>query len=338
MDFVELLADKITYIYGRPGAGKTVFAMGVAARLASLGKKVVWVTFSERKELVERHWQSFGQLGDQVAIYDLPNVSQYRETLFGQVADLAYRERADALFVDGVGAMVYDDTSASSVAKMGMSTVVGVDVPPDNPLAQVADVVLKLDVVFRSYAAIRRVTVVKTRGMTLGRPVYYLAMSARGPVVVKERHEEDGEAVWRPAPGRLRELLGEVPLGSQIALYGAPSLKAMTALVDDGEAVAYVHLPWQAALFSRAHVRRVGLYEHMKLEHYVEPPDRPYVVVLDADHLVPWFRRFRSPRAVWVDIYVERPRGIYEYVVKVEGGRARVERSLVPPAAPELAA
>lgn len=336
VDFVELLNERITYIYGRPGAGRTAFAVGVAVQLVSRRKKVVWVTFNERRELVERQWQAFGRLGDAVAIYDLPRVSQYRETLFGQVVDLAYREKADALFVDGVSAMIYDDISASSVTKMGIGTVVGIDVPPDNPLAQVADVVLKMDVAFTSYAAIRKITVVKTRGMSVEKPVYYIAMSPRGPVVVKERHEEAGEAVWRPAPGRLRELLGEVPLGSQIALYGASSTKAMTALVDDDEALAYIHMPYQAVLFSRARVRRVSIYEHMRLESYVEPPGKPYVVTLDADYLAPWFRRFRSWNAIWVDIYAERPRGLYDYVVKVQGGGAVVERSLMPPVVSEL--
>ncbi|WP_245218372.1 hypothetical protein [Pyrobaculum islandicum] len=59
-------------------------------------------------------WKSFGWRVEDVVVYDYPYVPQYKETLFNQVMDLAYREKADVFIIDDVDAVVFDRATADA--------------------------------------------------------------------------------------------------------------------------------------------------------------------------------------------------------------------------------
>jgi KaiC/GvpD/RAD55 family RecA-like ATPase len=75
---------------------------------------VLWITFNEGRDTLYKTWKSFGWRPEEALVYDFPFVPQYRETLFNQVVDLAYKEKAKVFVIDGVEAIVFDRVSATA--------------------------------------------------------------------------------------------------------------------------------------------------------------------------------------------------------------------------------
>jgi len=97
----------VAFVYGPSGAGKTVLISKVSFNFAKEGRRVLWVTFNEGRDTLHETWRSFGWKAEEIVVYDYPFVPQYRETLFNQVVDLAYKERAEVFVIDGVEAIVF---------------------------------------------------------------------------------------------------------------------------------------------------------------------------------------------------------------------------------------
>lgn len=329
MDFRHIFAERVSFVYGASGTGKTVLISKVAFDFAKAGRRVVWVTFNERRDTLHEMWKSFGWRVEDVVVYDYPYVPQYKETLFNQVMDLAYREKADVFIIDGVNAVVFDRTTADALAKTGLYSVIGIE-NKYNPLADVADVIVKLEAKYVDYATIRRVKILKARGLEVVKPVYYMAILSTGPVILTNEVTPSSEHKYVTPPGLISHFVKEVPLGAQIAVYG-PLQSLSAAVVDSPNAIAYVHKPYQLAFFKKAKPRLVSLMEHMRLEHYAQKVLSTYVITLDAENIQRWFRSFRGPRAVWVDIYTSVPRpSEYDYIFYVDREKIRVEHSPEP--------
>lgn len=329
MDLKQLFDNKVSYVYGPSGAGKTILVSKAAFEFAKEGAKVVWITFNEGRDSLYETWQSFGWNPRDVAVFDFPYIPQYRETLFNQVVDLAYKEKADIFIVDGVDAVVIDRATADAFAKMGLRSIIGIETRY-NPLADIADVIIKLRAVNTDYATIRRVEIQKARGVSIKKPVWYMAILPNGPVLLSNERSYPLESSRVPAPGLLAQLLSDVPLGAQIAVYGH-SQWITAAVVDTLNAVAYVHKSYQMQFFKKAKTRLVSIYEHRRLEHYAERVISRYIITLDAEYVPRRYRDFRSTSAVWVDLYTAPPNQLeYDYVIYVDDNVARVEFSRTP--------
>jgi len=329
VDLKRLFAERAALVYGPSGAGKTVLISKVAFDFAKEGRKVMWVTFNEGRDTLHETWRGFGWRPEEIVVYDFPFVPQYRETLFNQVVDLAYRERAEVFVIDGVEAMVFDHASADALTKIGLFSIIGIEARY-NPLGGIADVIIKIEARYTNYAAIRRVKIQKARGLEVLKPIYYLAILPTGPVLLSDEHVPSIEQRHVSPPGLLAHLVKEVPLGSQIAVYG-PYQRLSAAVVDSHNSVAYVHKPLQLGFFKKAKTRLVSPMEHMRLEHYAQKTLSQYVITLDAEQIPKWFRRFRDTKAVWVDIYTTPPHAAsYDYVFYVDRDKIRVEHSPEP--------
>lgn|GEM_PF-743974 len=329
MDLKRLFAERAALVYGPSGAGKTVLISKVAFDFAKEGKRVLWITFNEGRDTLQETWRSFGWRPEEIVVYDFPFVPQYRETLFNQVVDLAYKERAEVFVVDGVEAMVFDRASADALTKIGLFSIIGIEAKY-NPLGDIADVIIKMEAKYTTYAAIRRLKIQKARGLEVSKPIYYLAMLPTGPVLLSDEHVPSGEHRHVPPPGLLAHLVKEVPQGTQIAVYG-PHQRLSAAVVDSHNSVAYVHKPHQLEFFRKAETHVVSPMEHMRLEHYAQKIISQYIITLDAEQIPRWLRRFREPKAVWVDIYTTPPDATsYDYVFYVDRGKIRVEHSPEP--------
>lgn len=268
MDLKRLFAERAALVYGPSGAGKTVLISKVAFDFAKEGKRVLWITFNEGRDTLQETWRSFGWRPEEIVVYDFPFVPQYRETLFNQVVDLAYKERAEVFVVDGVEAMVFDRASADALTKIGLFSIIGIEAKY-NPLGDIADVIIKMEAKYTTYAAIRRLKIQKARGLEVSKPIYYLAMLPTGPVLLSDEHVPSGEHRHVPPPGLLAHLVKEVPQGTQIAVYG-PHQRLSAAVVDSHNSVAYVHKPHQLEFFRKAETHVVSPMEHMRLEHYAQ--------------------------------------------------------------------
>jgi len=335
VELKQLFDGKVSFIYGASGTGKTILVSKVAMELAKEGRRVVWVTFNEGRDTLFNTWSSFGWDPRLVAVFDYPYVPQYKETLFNQVIDLAYKEKAEVFIVDGVEAIVFDRATADAFTKMGIHTIVGIETR-HNPMADIADVIIKLTARYTSYATIRRVEIQKARGIRVEKPVYYMAILHSGPVLLSDEHAVAAEQAKVPAPGHLASLIKEVPLGVNIALYG-PHQRLTAAVVDAPNAIAYVHKPYQLGFFKRARPRLVSIYAHRRLEHYAEKVLSRYIITLDAELIPRAYRRFRSPNAVWIDIYTSPPTNAdYDYVFYVDRNKIRVDHSPEPLESQEL--
>lgn len=329
MDFTELFGDKVAFIYGPSGAGKTVLVSKAAFEFAREGRRVLWVSFNESRDRLTQTWKAFGWNPDAILIYDYPFVPQYRETLFNQVIDLAYKEKADVFILDGIDVIVTDGASADALTKMALYSVIGIEAHY-NPLGDIADVILRLKAKYTDTATIRRVEVQKARGLAVDSPVFYMAILPNGPHLLTPSETMPADIKTVPVPGMLRGHIGEVYLGTQIAIYGATQ-KAAAELVDDPAAVAYVHKPHQLHFFKKAKARVVPLAEHKKLEFYAQRILTKYVITLDAEKIPRWFKKFRQHNAVWIDIYTSPPLHLdYDYVLYTDGQRIKLEQ------APEL--
>ncbi|MEM1837160.1 MAG: RAD55 family ATPase [Pyrobaculum sp.] len=329
MDLRSIFEERITFVYGKSGAGKTLFVSKIAFDFVKEGKKVVWVSFNESKDTLYAMWKSFGWRPESIAVFDYPYMPQYRETLFNQVVDLGYRERAEVFIIDGIEAIVFDRASADALTKLGFHAVVGIETHY-NPLGDIADVIIKLDARYKKYAVVRKITIVKARGLEIARPIYYFAILPTGPVVVSTEPGVEYEVQQTVPPGLLSLLLPRVALGTQIAVYG-PYQKISAAVVDTPNAVVYVHKPYQLEFFKKAKAILVSPFEHLKIEHYLERTLAKYIITLDAEYLTQWARRFRHNKAVWVDIYTKPPDVLgYDYVFYVDREKLRVEHSPEP--------
>jgi hypothetical protein len=331
----RVFAEKVAFVYGPSGAGKTVLISKVAFDFAKEGRRVLWVTFNEGRDTLHETWRSFGWKAEEIVVYDYPFVPQYRETLFNQVVDLAYKERAEVFVIDGVEAIVFDRASADALTKIGLLSVIGIEAKY-NPLGDISDVIIKMEARYTNYAAIRRIKIQKARGLEVPKPIYYLAILPTGPVLLSDEHVPSAEQRHVPPPGLLAHLVKEVPLGSQIALYG-PYQRLSAAVVDSPNSIAYIHKHYQLGFFKRAKPRLVSLFEHRRLEHYAQRILSQYVITLDAEQVPKWFRSFRDQRAVWVDIYTTPPDVAgYDYVFYVDKEKIRIEHSPEPPPQIEL--
>ncbi|ACB39588.1 RAD55 family ATPase [Pyrobaculum neutrophilum] len=329
MDLRRVFAERVSFVYGASGSGKTVLVSKVAFDFAKEGRRVVWVTFNEGKDTLYETWKSFGWRAEDVVVFDYPFVPQYRETLFNQVVDLAYKERADVFVVDGIEAIVFDRASADALTKIGLYSVIGIEAKY-NPLADIADVIVKMEARYTDHGTIRRIKIEKARGIEVLKPIYYLAILPTGPVVLTNEFTPTAEVRTVPPPGLLGHLVREIPLGAQIAVYG-PHQRLTAAVVDSLNAVAYVHKPHQLGYFKKARPRLVSLAEHRRLEHYAQKVVSTYVITLDAEEVPRWFRKFREPRHVWIDVYTSVPDLTgYDYVFYVDVEKIRVERSPDP--------
>jgi len=335
VELKRLFDERVSFVYGPSGAGKTVLVSRAAFELAKEGLRVVWVSFNEGKESLHNTWTSFGWDPRQISVFDYPYVPQYKETLFNQVIDLAYREKADVFIVDGVEAIVFDRATADAFVKMGIRTIVGIEARY-NPMGDIADVIVRLTAKYTSHATIRRVEIRKARGVGVTTPVYYMAILPSGPVLLTDEQTPTLEEKRIPPPGLLANIVREVPLGTQIALYG-PYQRISATVVDAPNSIAYVHRPYQWTYFKKAKPKLVSIYEHRRLEHYAEKLLSRYVITLDAELVPRAYRRFRSRNAVWVDIYTAPPNpSEYDYVLYVDSRRIKVEHSPEPVETPEL--
>lgn len=330
-----MFEERVVFVYGPSGSGKTIFVSKIAFDFVKEGRRVVWVSFNESKDTLYSMWRGFGWNPDYISVFDYPFVPQYRETLFNQVVDLAYREKAEVFIVDGVDAIVFDRASADALTKVGLHSIVGIETRY-NPLGDIADVIIKLDATYKHYGVVRKATIVKARGAEVPRPVFYVAILPSGPVVVPASHDPAAEVHYVAAPGALAALVPQVALGSQIAVYG-PFQRISAAAVDSPEAVAYVHRPYQLTYFKKAKPRLVSPLEHLRVEHYAQRTTAKYIVTLDAEYLTRWARRLRHGRAVWVDIYTKPPDPFhYDYVFYIDKEKIRVEHSPEPVERAEL--
>jgi KaiC/GvpD/RAD55 family RecA-like ATPase len=50
VDLKRVFAEKVAFVYGPSGAGKTVFISKVAFDFAKEGRRVLWVTFNEGRD------------------------------------------------------------------------------------------------------------------------------------------------------------------------------------------------------------------------------------------------------------------------------------------------
>ncbi|MEM1616345.1 MAG: RAD55 family ATPase [Pyrobaculum sp.] len=333
MELASLFADRVSFVYGPSGSGKTVLVSSLAHHFAKEGRKVVWISFNESKDTIVETWKAFGWASDIISIFDFPFVPQYRDTLFNQVLDLAYREKADVMVIDGVDAVVTDRAAADAVAKVGFS-VIGIE-SNFNPLGDIADTILRLSARYTTYGVIRRVIIQKARGREVQTPLLYLAILPTGPVLLSP-HSPPTEPKTAQAPGLLAQLVQEVYAGTQIAVYG-PYQGLSAYVIDTYNAVAYVHKHRQVHFFKKAKTRLVPMLEHMRLEHYAQKQPGRYVITLDAEHIPRRFKRFRSQDYVWVDVYTTAPPlSDYDYVFYVDGRRVRAEYSYTPLAQAEI--
>jgi len=334
MDLKRIFAERIGFVYGPSGSGKTVLVSEIVRQFADEGRRVVWISFNESRDVLVGMWKSFGWDVGRIAVYDFPFVPQYRETLFNQVVGLAYKEKAEVLVVDGVDAIVSDRATADALSKVGLYSTIGIDTKY-NPLADIADTIVRTSIKFIQSAAIRRLEIVKARGMEVATPVYYLAILPQGPVLLSRhpRHEPTHKIA---APGHLANLVGEIYKGVQIALYG-PYQGVSAQVVDVAGAVAYVHKPYQRDFFKRARTHLVSPQEHLRLEHYAVKHDADYVIVLGAEKVPKFFREFRQPDVVWIDVYTTPPpMSDYDYVFYISHETIRLEKSPAPTAVVEL--
>jgi RecA-superfamily ATPases implicated in signal transduction len=327
VDLRQLFGGKIAFVYGPSGAGKTILISKAAFEFVQEGRRVLWVTFNEGRDTLQETWKSFGWNPEEVLVYDFPFVPQYRETLFNQVVDIAYKERAEVFIIDGVEAIVFDRASADALTKIGIYSVIGIE-SKYNPLGDIADVIIKSGDEVHRLCNLRRVKIQKARGVNVPRPVYYMAILSTGPVLLSNEHLPADTQV-RP-PGFLAYFIREIPLGTQIAVYG-PYQRLSATVVDEADSVAYVHRLYQLGFFKRAKPRLVSHLEHLRLEHYALKTPSRYIITLDAEHIPRWFRRFRGNEAVWIDIYTTPPDAAgYDYVFYVDTERMRVVHSPEP--------
>jgi len=335
VDLKRFFAEKVAFVYGPSGSGKTILISKVAFEFAKEGRRVLWITFNEGRDTLYERWKSFGWRPEEVLVYDFPFVPQYRETLFNQVVDLAYKEKAEVFVIDGVEAIVFDRASADALTKVGLFSVVGIEARY-NPLGDIADVIIKMEAKYKDYATIRRMKIQKARGVEVQKPIYYVAVLPTGPVVLTNEQAPLAEYKYVPPPGLLTHFVKEVPLGSQIAVYG-PYQRLSAAVVDSPNSIAYIHKHYQLGFFKSAKPRLVSLFEHRRLEHYAQRILSQYVITLDAEQVPKWFRSFRDQRAVWVDIYTTPPDVAgYDYVFYVDKEKIRIEHSPEPPPQIEL--
>ncbi|MEZ0318701.1 MAG: RAD55 family ATPase [Pyrobaculum sp.] len=333
MELANLFVDRVSFVYGPSGSGKTILVSSLAFHFAKEGRKVVWISFYESKETVIETWKAFGWASDKVLIFDFPFVPQYRETLFNQVIDLAYREKAEVLVIDGTDAIITDRAAADAVAKVGVS-VIGIETN-FNPLGDVADTILRLSTKYTSSGVIRRVVIQKARGKEVQIQLLYLAILPTGPVLLSPL-SPPAEPKIAQAPGLLARFVQEMYAGTQIAVYG-PYQALSAYVVDTYNAVAYVHKHRQVHFFKKAKTKLVSMLEHMRLEHYAQRQPGKYVITLDGEHIPRSFKRFRSQDYIWIDIYTTTPPlSDYDYVFYVDVKKVRAEHSHIPLAQAEI--
>jgi len=171
--------------------------------------------------------------------------------------DLAYKERAEVFVIDGVETIAFDRASADALTKIGLFSITGIEAKY-NPLGDISDVIIKIEARYTNYAAIRRVKIQKARGLEVPKPIYYLAILPTGPVLLRDEHVPSAEQRHVPPPGLLAHLVKEVPLGSQIALYG-PHQRLSAAVMDSPNSIAYIHKHYQLGFFKRAKPRLASL-------------------------------------------------------------------------------
>ncbi|MFP3200624.1 MAG: RAD55 family ATPase, partial [Thermoproteus sp.] len=223
----------ITAVYGRPGAGKTVFAARMAHRRLSAGERVLWATFYEdRQTLVD----AMARLG-----YDLSGAEVWEAVLtdptstFNKLSHIVSHSPPNLLVLDSITQLQGIDVRANvtnliyRVFKFAGIDAVIVSEEPVGALGHIADnlVRLSLEITPRGIA-VRRAYVEKSRGGPAGYVKEFEIVEGRGLVFLDELSPAPREAPSRLAPGVPK--LDEYLEGARSALVvGGPEATALAA-------------------------------------------------------------------------------------------------------------
>lgn len=238
-------------VKGYPGSGKTL----LVAKAVSQYGNVAWFTFYETEDRLRKYLSSAG-VKPPAHIFDIVSTSPNEAVNF--IVEKVLEVKPDAAVVDGVSALTAagERELVHAVFYHGLSRDVpvvlikeGVDVTPSD---YVADAILELEhVIAPGGVSLRRVKILKTRGMAVPFVALPFVITDEGPVVLSysaEARKPPAERLTTGAPEIDEALGGGVWRGSLVAVVGPPDglaskLMVLTAvaLARGGRKVLYHH-------------------------------------------------------------------------------------------------
>ncbi|MEM4128849.1 MAG: ATPase domain-containing protein [Thermoproteus sp.] len=99
-----LVLKGVTVVVGRPGTGKTTFCMRVAQEALRAGRKVLWVSLYEGKDLFLEEAAKLGYKLEDVDFWDA--VAVQAEAFWSRLMDYISERRPDLIVIDSVTPLV----------------------------------------------------------------------------------------------------------------------------------------------------------------------------------------------------------------------------------------
>ena len=227
----------ITAVVGRPGAGKTTLAMRIAHEALRAGRKVLWVSLYEGKDLFLQESSSLGYRLEDVEFWEA--VLAQPEAFWSRFLSYLSEHRPDLVVIDSITPLVEGPEGRSLMlnalyrALRPASIDVLMTVERDGPsfVEYIADNVIKL-FLERTEEGVpeRRMCIDKARGLPGGYCRQFDIISSVGLVFFDELKPAPGKPVEVATGSTLDELVGGSFIGNTLIVGPAGSGKTILAV------------------------------------------------------------------------------------------------------------